>query len=100
MNDTKQPFRAGDVVRVKSGPCADQCWVVAVYETPSDIAWIAGWPCTMVSKATEALELNRAATDEQHAAMIAQVGELRGDHGGGDPRRGALERVQASGGVP
>lgn len=96
----KQPFRAGDVVRVKLGPCKDERWVVAVYEAPSNTAFIAGWPCTMVTKATQAVELVEACTDKQHADMIESVAKMRGDHGEGDPRRSALERVQAIGGVP
>lgn len=100
MSDAKQAFRAGDAVRVLSGPCAGETWVVAVYEARNDTAWIAGWPCTMITKATEAVELARAATDEQHALMVENVAKMRGDHGGGDPRRSALERVQAMGGVP
>lgn len=100
MTLSQQPFRAGDTVRVKLGPCADERWVVAVYEADKDVAWIAGWPCTMISKASEAVVLERAATDEQHREMVANVARMQGDHGGGDPRRGALERVQATGGVP
>lgn len=97
----KQPFRAGDVVRVNTGPCRDEHWLVAVYEARNDTAFIAGWPCTMVTKATEALELVRAATDEEHAEMVESVSKMQGDYGGGsDPRRVALERVQAAGGVP
>ncbi len=95
-----QPFRAGDVVRVRLGPCANEHWVVAVYDARSDTAYIAGWPCTMVTKATEALELHDAASDEEHAHMIASVATMRGDNGQGDPRRAALERVHAMGGVP
>lgn len=97
---TKQPLRAGDAVEVLLGTCKGEVWVVAVYEAAADTAWIAGWPCTMVTKATEALRLHRAATDQQHADMIASVANLRGDHGQGDPRRSALERVQAAGGCP
>ena len=97
---TKQPFRAGDTVRVLLGPHRGERWVVAVYEQRSDTAWIAGWPCTMVTKATEALELAEACDDAEHTRMIAAVSTMRSDHGGGDPRRSALERVQATGGVP
>lgn len=94
---SSQPFRAGDVVRVKTGPCATERWVVAVYDASSDTAYIAGWPCTMVTKATAALDLADAATDEDHAQMVASIAKMPG---GRDPRRAALERVQASGGTP
>lgn len=100
MSAAKQPFRAGDVVRVKLGPCAGQEWGVAVYEANSDTAWIAGWPCTMVTKATEALDLAEACSDEEHARMVEAIARIQGDRGGKDPRLSALERVQAAGGVP
>lgn len=95
-----QPFRAGDAVEVLSGPCKGERWVIAVFEADRDVAWIAGWPCTMVTHATEALRLHRAATDKQHAEMVESVGRMRGDHGQGDPRRSALERVTEAGGTP
>ncbi len=95
-----QPFRAGDAVEVLLGPNAGETWIVAVYDHGRDCAYIAGWPCTMVTKATESLKLHRAATDAQHAEMIASVADMRGDHGEGDPRRSALEYVRAAGGTP
>ena len=100
MSDTKQPFRAGDTVLVKSGPCANQRWGVAVYDASTDNAWIAGWPCTMIANASEALELYEACTDAEHEAMVEAISKMRGDHGEGDPRRSALESVLATGGVP
>jgi hypothetical protein len=96
----EQPFRAGDAVRVKLGPCAGEVWVVAVYDARRDIAWIAGWPCSMVTKATEALELDEACDDAEHARMVDAVSKMESDSGGKDPRRSALEHVQAMGGTP
>jgi hypothetical protein len=92
-----QPFRAGDAVHVLAN---GETWVVAVYDASRDVAWIAGWPCTMVPDASTALKLKRAATDAQHASMVESVSQMRGEHGGGEPRRSALESVQARGGVP
>jgi hypothetical protein len=94
------PFRSGDAVRVLTGPCAGETWVVAVYDAANDIAWIAGWPCTMVTKASEALALHRACSDEEHHETLESVRNLRGDHGEGDPRRSAYERIVAAGGAP
>ncbi len=96
----KQPFRAGDHVRVLLGPHRGETWVVAVYEASNDTAWIAGWPCTMVTKATEALELAEACDDAEHARMVESVRKMQGDHGEGDPRRSAIERVLETGGTP
>ncbi len=90
-----QPFRAGDVVEVLVGDCRGERWVVAVYEADRDIALIAGWPCTMVTRASVALRLHDRASDAQHAQMVDLVAAM-----GADPRRTALERVQASGGMP
>lgn len=95
-----QPFRAADVVEVLLGPHQGERWVLAVYESDRDTAWIAGWPCTMVTKATEALRLVERASDEKHAEMIEAVGKMRGDHGDGDPRRRALEHMLARGQTP
>jgi ribosomal protein L24 len=96
----QNPFRAGDTVEVLLGDSAGERWVIAVYDAATDSAYIAGWPCTLVTKATEALKLHRAATDEQHASMIADIEHLRGDHGGSDPRAIALRRVREAGGTP
>lgn len=97
---SKQPFRAGDAVEVLDGFHKGQVWVVAVYEAVRDEAHIAGWPYARVDKASTALRVHRAATDEQHAEMIASVADMRGEHGEGDPRRRALVHVQKSGGTP
>ena len=98
--NTTQPFRAGDCAEVLLGDSKGQRWVIAVYDAAADCAYIAGWPCTLVTKASEALRLHRAATDAQHAEMVESVAQMRGDHGEGDPRRSALERVRAAGGTP
>lgn len=99
-----QPFRAGDAVDVRVGGTEakpiTETWVIACYEADRDVAWIAGWPCSMVSKASEVLKLHRAATDIQHAQMVRDVLTMRGDFGDGDPRRTAMERVRSIGGVP
>lgn len=94
---TAQPFRAVDVVEVPLGPHKGEKWVVAVYDVRTDTAYIAGWPCTMVTKATEALRLVERASDEEHAEMVDSVPKMHGDHGEGDPRRQALEHVLAAG---
>ncbi len=95
-----QPFRAGDAVEVLVGPNKGEVWVVAVYEAAADTAYIAGWPCSMVTQASEALRLHRAGSESQHTDMIASVARMQGDYCQGDPRRSALERVQADGGTP
>lgn len=89
-----QPFRAGDVVAVKAGPCAGERWLVAVYDAKRDEAWIAGWPETLVTKATKAVELVEAATDEQHQRMCEDV-----ERSGG-ARASALKIVRERGGMP
>lgn len=96
-----QLFRAGDVVSVEmDGPSRGERWVVAVYDSATDIAFIAGWPCTMITRASEALKLFEACDDDEHARMVKAISEMRGDHGEGDPRRSALARVQARGDTP
>ncbi len=95
-----QPFRAGDYVRVKLDLCPSVDWRVAVYEASTDTAFIAGWPCTVITHATDVLELVEACTDVEHMLMIALVTTMRGDRGDKDPRRSAIERVLANGGVP
>lgn len=96
----EQPFRAGDVVEVLDGACKGEHWVVAVYDAEEDTAYIAGWPCTLIRDATGFLRLHQACTEKQHAEMVESVRNMRGDHGQGDPRRSALERVLANGGTP
>lgn len=95
-----QPFRAGDTVRVEVGPNKHEEWVIAVYDARSDTAWIAGWPCSMVTKASEALELVEACDDAEHERMVEAVKNMQSDHGGKDPRRSAIERLLEMGGVP
>jgi hypothetical protein len=95
-----QPFRSGDHVDVLLGPTKGERWVIAVYDETFDTAYIAGWPCTMVTKASVALKRVEACDDLEHARMVKAVSEMRGDYGGGDPRRSALLRVQERGGTP
>jgi hypothetical protein len=92
-----QPFRAGDVVEVLAGTdtlTSGEKWVIACYDAPRDFAYIAGWPETLVTEATKKLRRCEAATDEQHAQMIADVLASSG------PRRAALVAIQARGGTP
>lgn len=78
-------FRAGDVVRhVPSG----EGWVLAVVE--GDRAMAAGWPLEQVDVGT--LELDVAASDEEHVAMLRTVAAMSE----ADPRREAARRQLAA----
>lgn len=106
----KQAFRAGDSVDIRVGLIGPgmtaedlpvETWLIAVYEADLDVAWIAGWPCTMVANASKHLKLSKEANDIEHARMVRDVREAKGnDYGFGDPRRSVLERVLKAGGVP
>jgi hypothetical protein len=87
-----QPFRAGDVVTAPAG--TPEQWVLACYDAVRDDAWMAGYPETLVANASKKLVRIEPATDEQHAAMIADVLASSG------PRRAAVEAIQARGGTP
>jgi hypothetical protein len=91
----KQPFRAGDVVEMLVGTRAGERWVIACYNAERDEAWIAGWPETLVDEATRKLRLDRAASDEEHAEMIAAVSAMKEGM-----RRSALLAIQERGGTP
>lgn len=95
-----QPFRSGDTVTVLRGMHMGECWVVAVYDAHRDEAYIAGWPCTCVSKASTELALFERATDEEHARMVESVRSMRDDRGNRDPRASALATVLDRGGTP
>lgn len=96
---TAQLFRAGDAVKVLTGYCAGETWVVAVYDASTDEAHIAGYPYACITNASKALALHRAATDVEHADMLASVENIAGMDGD-DPRRRALHRVRQLGGTP
>jgi hypothetical protein len=81
-------IRVGDLVRVVVGHDAGATYRIAVYEPRTDVAWFLGHPCTMVVKATLALEVVERADDALREDVSHQVGTMHRT----DPRRRAHDR--------